>query len=198
MDPTQTLALATMTGLLYGTPGPAVLSLAAAGGSFGVRRSLPYLAGILIGLATNLAIAALGLAVLFTRYPALGSAFRIASVAYVFYLAFKLMRPTLDAGGEPRPPRFVDGLVLNVINPKAYMAALMVLAAFADTRASDGRTLVWTICVAFGVGVVIDVAWLSAGALLARARTSGRTPRGWNAVFATSLVVSVLVSVYWI
>ena len=101
MDTTRTLALVALTSLFYATPGPATLSLALSGSSFGVRRSVPYLTGILVGLMSNLVVAGLGLAVVFTRYPTVGMIFRYASLVYVLYLATKLFRPA-HAAGESR------------------------------------------------------------------------------------------------
>lgn len=103
------------------------------GSSFGLRRSLPYQAGILVGLMSNLLVAGLGLAVVFTRMPTVGVVFRYASLAYVPYLATKLFRPAHSADGSLLPLRFVDGLVFNLINPNAYAGALAIL----DSDRSD-------------------------------------------------------------
>ncbi len=197
MGLTQTLALVAMTGLLYGTPGPVVLSLAVSSGTFGVRRSVPYLMGTLVGLAANLAIAGMGLALVFTRYPIVGTVFRYASLAYVLYLAAKLFRPASAANGERQPLRFVDGLVLNLINPKAYASALIVLAAFAETGADYASSFAWIFLVSMAVGIAVDIGWLSAGAFLARSGWSARAPRAWNAALAGLLVLSVVVPTFW-
>ena len=197
MDTTRTLALVALTSLFYATPGPATLSLALSGSSFGVRRSVPYLTGILVGLLSNLVVAGLGLAVVFTRFPTVGVVFRYASLVYVLYLATKLFRPAHAADGSRRPLRFVDGFFLNLINPKAYAGALAILGAFAATGADYAGSFVWIFCVLLVVGTLVDVLWVSAGAYLSRSRWSGGVPRMWNAALAGLLVLSVFVSVFW-
>ena len=138
------------------------------------------------------------LAVVFTRFPALALVFRVASVLYVIWLAKKLLEPSRIAGEERRPLRFRDGLVLNLINPKAYAAALALLSACAETGTSYATTFAWVFVVSTSVGIVVDLAWLSAGALLARRRGSAGMSPGWNLAFAGLLVVSVVASTFWI
>ncbi len=197
MDTARTLALVGMTTLFYATPGPAVLSLALSGSAFGVRRSAPYVMGLLVGLMSNLGITGLGLAVVFERFPTVGLIFRYGSLVYVLYLATKLFQPAHAADGSRRPLRFVDGIVLNLINPKAYAASLTILGAFAETGADYAASFVWIFCVLLAVGTLVDVLWLSAGAYLSRTRWSGGMPQVWNATFAGLLVLSVFVSVFW-
>ncbi len=54
---------------LAGSPGPATLSLAATGAAFGVRRGLGYMAGIVIGMAAVMGIAATGVVSLVLAVP---------------------------------------------------------------------------------------------------------------------------------
>jgi len=196
MELHRTLTLITMASLLYGTPGPAVLSLTASGCSFGFRRSVPYLTGILVGLTINIAVCGLGLAVVFTRYPTVGTIFKYASLAYVLFLAFKLVRFNANAETDATPLRFQDGLVLNLINPKAYAAAIAVLASFSQTGSEYSASFAWVFFVVMCVAVTVDIAWVWVGSALGRSRWSNN-PRAWNYVFAALLVLSVFATTFW-
>jgi len=54
---------------LAGSPGPATLSLAAAGAAFGARRTAAYLAGIVVGMVGVMAITASGVVGLLLALP---------------------------------------------------------------------------------------------------------------------------------
>ena len=111
--------------VFYGSPGPATLSLAASGASVGFRRSLPYLFGIVSGLLVNFVVAALGITVLMQRAPALVTIMTYLSLGYIIYLAVRMVRTDPKAGAE-RPLVFSQGVLLNMLNPKAYFASLAV------------------------------------------------------------------------
>ncbi len=53
------------------TPGPNNLMLMSSGVNFGVRRTLPHMTGVALGFVIMVALVGLGLAGLFSRYPAL-------------------------------------------------------------------------------------------------------------------------------
>ncbi|HEV3498312.1 MAG TPA: LysE family translocator, partial [Actinomycetes bacterium] len=75
---------------LMGSPGPATVSLAAAGSAYGVRRSLGYLAGIVLGTAVVLVAVAAGITVTLLAVPVLRSVLVALSVAYILWLAYRI------------------------------------------------------------------------------------------------------------
>ena len=58
--------------VVMGSPGPATISVTAVGGAFGVRRALPYLAGVVFGTTVVLLVVATGTASLLLSEPRLG------------------------------------------------------------------------------------------------------------------------------
>jgi len=67
---------------IMGSPGPATISLIAAGSVYGVRRSLPYLAGIIVGTTIVLVAVATGITAALLAVPAIGSILIGISAAY--------------------------------------------------------------------------------------------------------------------
>ena len=63
------IALTIAATMLLGSPGPATLSLAAVGATFGVYKGLHYLAGILLGLTCAMTGAVFGVATIFVQWP---------------------------------------------------------------------------------------------------------------------------------
>ena len=74
---------------LSGSPGPATLGLSAAAVTFGLRRSLMLMTGIIVGVLLVFAAAAAGLTGLILAQPLLGPIVTAASVLYMLWLAWQ-------------------------------------------------------------------------------------------------------------
>ena len=113
---------------LAGSPGPATLSLAAAGAAFGARRVVGYFIGIVAGMVAVMAITASGLVGLLLAVPGATPVVTVAAAVYFVWLAWRIATaPPLDQeAGQRRPPSLAGGLALSLVNPKGYaaMAAL--------------------------------------------------------------------------
>lgn len=162
-------SIALTTALLLGSPGPAPLALAAVGASSGVRRGVPFLSGILLGLLVAIVAAATGLGALLLSYPSLSAVCQIVAIAYLFYVAYKIAtnRSGLSQaeGGEVG---FRDGFILNLLNPKAYAACIAIFAnsSVPDTSPFIGALLAAATC--FAIAVLVDSLWLVLGGVLHR------------------------------
>src|SRR6185312_10093333 len=75
---------------IMGSPGPATISLTAAGSAYGVRRSLAYLVGIIVGSTIVLVAVAMGITAALLAVPALRLALVAISVAYILWLAYRV------------------------------------------------------------------------------------------------------------
>ena len=136
------LALLLSSLAIMGSPGPATISLTAAGSVHGVRRSLGYLAGIVLGTTIVLLAVASGVTAVLLAVPAVGSALIAVSVAYILWLAFHIATaPVAAARDDGGPaPGLRGGTLLGVANPKAWVAIAAVFAsAHLASRRSPGR-----------------------------------------------------------
>ncbi len=183
--------------LLLGSPGPAPLALAAAGAVFGVRRSLPFLMGILLGLAVAISGAALGLNVLFEAFPEAVFVMQLVGAAYLLFIAFKIATaPVISPGLETGEyaPTFVHGFVLNLMNPKAYAAFVAIFSQFLLPTVPKAWAFALTGVLCFLVALVVDVVWLCLGGLMRPLFTRPQSAR----VLRLLLAVLMLVSVAWV
>lgn len=127
MQWTQTLpALAVFAFVSSITPGPNNLMLMTSGTNFGFRRTLPHLMGVALGFVLMIVLVGLGLAELFARYPVAHEVLKWVSVAYLLYLAWKVAtaHPPRDGEEAGRPLTFLQGLLFQWVNPKAWTMAL--------------------------------------------------------------------------
>ena len=123
------------------SPGPGNMFFAANGARFGFRSTIP--ANVGYHLATWIVTAGIGFGFIaaLERYPGIFVALRFAGSLYVLWIAWKLFRSgILDTTEAPRPATFVDGIVLLILNPKAYVIIALMFTQFLGQ--SDERKIV--------------------------------------------------------
>jgi threonine/homoserine/homoserine lactone efflux protein len=174
------------------TPGPNNTMLLASGVNFGLRRTLPHLLGISLGVAILTIVVGLGLAQAFERFAWLYTVLETASVAYLLYLAWKIATSsTLQVrDGEHRPMRFIEAAAFQWINPKAW---IMVLTAATTIRLHSSLSLnaVLMALVFIVVGFPCIMMWAACGVSLRRFLGDPRWRRLFNWTMATLLVLSL-------
>ena len=128
-----TIALILFLFPLAYSPGPGNLFFAANGARFGFRSTVPANAGY--HAATWIVTAGIGFGFIsaFDRFPNAFLAVKIAGSVYVLWIAWKLFRSgVLREGGIAKPATFVDGAVLLLLNPKAYVIIALMFTQFLD------------------------------------------------------------------
>lgn len=181
------------TTVLLGSPGPATLSLAAVGATFGVTRGLPYLAGILTGLMCAMAGAVFGVAALFVKWPEARWIIQSLGAAYLCYVAYRIATAPIlakDAATPHNTPGFKDGFILNLLNPKAYAAFFVLFSQFLLPFANIALSYSITALLIAILMVLIDASWLLIGSTINAAFTHPRTARATRVLFALSIVAA--------
>ena len=189
------ITLASVTALLLGSPGPAPLALAATSATFGIKKGIPFLIGILSGLAVAILGSVLGFAVLFSTYPNVKLVFQIAGALYIAYVAIKIATaPIIPTAHEKSSgvPTFLDGFILNLINPKAYAAFLAIFSQFSLPLENVFISYLFTGLVCFSVAVVVDMLWLCLGGLIRPLFTEPRKARLLRIIFSVLMVLAVI------
>jgi threonine/homoserine/homoserine lactone efflux protein len=195
LGPLASLLLASL--VVMGSPGPSTMSVTAVGAAFGFRRSLAYVAGIVVGTMAVLVAVAAGVVSMLISLPRLAPVLVGASAAYIAYLAFKIATapPLSRQDPELGAPSFTGGLLLAVANPKAYLA---IGAVFAGTKlALEPRmmeAMVKTAVLAMMI-VAIHLCWLMAGVSFSRLLRHPVASRIVNLVFALILIATTIMTI---
>lgn len=117
--------------ILEVTPGVNMAWLAGLSLTKGRGAGLAATAGIAIGLTLNAMLAGAGLAELVQTHPEYQSGLRYAGAVLMLVLAW---RTWVDRSTEPAPNDgrngFLAGLLLNTINPKAFVFFLVIVPPF--------------------------------------------------------------------
>ena len=85
------------------SPGPNNTFLLSSGANFGLRKSLPYLSGIMAGLIGMMTALAAGLGVIFATLPWLYQILKWVGFAYIVWLAYLIVRSTCLLYTSPSP-----------------------------------------------------------------------------------------------
>lgn len=181
------------------TPGPGVLTTAGVGSSFGWSAGLRFLAGLFLGTNGVAIIVVSGLWAVVVTMPAVRTVLAVASLAYFGWLAAKI---AFAGGGRvafieaERAPGFVNGVLLQFINPKAYAVNTFLFTDFPFYPESLGIEVALKFLVINLIWVPIHLMWLGAGVTLRRLDLSARVQRAINIGMALSLVTVVLLAAF--
>ena len=181
---------------VMGSPGPATMSLVAAGSVYGVRRSFSYLVGVIVGTTIVLVAVAMGFTAALLAVPAIRPVLIWISAAYIFWLAYQIATAPPLSEQTAAPPAFspLGGVLVGVANPKAWVAIAAVLAStrLAQTATTDAAA---KIAVLTAMIIAICVSWLLAGSSLAPLLRDPRRARLVNVGLAVTLVVATALAV---
>ena len=149
--------------LLLVTPGPAVLYIVARSIHEGRRSGLVSVLGVHAGTLVHVAAAAAGLSALLAASAAAFAAVKYLGAAYLIYLG---VRRLLDRAGGPAAAvlgarslrrAFVDGVVINVLNPKTALFFLAFLPQFVEVgRGQVGAQILGLGLLFVALGLVSD------------------------------------------
>ncbi|WP_273823260.1 LysE family translocator [Pseudomonas asplenii] len=172
------------------TPGPVNIVALSAGAQFGLRASLRHVTGATLGFTLLLVLIGLGLHELLLRVPALTRGIQLGGVAFLLYMAWKLAMDdgSLDAGQAGKRPTLTLGAVMQWLNPKAWLACVAGMGAFAAE--GDTRVVLEFALIYFVICYGSIACWAFAGTFLRRYLENPRGMRLFNRLMALLLALS--------
>lgn len=159
--------LMTFTVVMTITPGPNNLLLLSSGLNFGLYRTTRHMAGILSGVLLQICATGAGLGALFVLIPEIQTALKLAGSVYMVWLAGRLWRAgELYAATTARPIGFGEALIFQFVNPKAWIMATTVIAAFVPVGEEYAERVVTAGLIFTGVALPCISVWAASGAVL--------------------------------
>lgn len=174
------------------SPGPVNVVALSAGAQHGFAASLRHVSGATVGFTLLLLLIGLGLHELLVHFPNLISIVKWAGVAFLLYMACKLAFDDGQLGADKlsRGPSFAYGAALQWLNPKAWLASLAGMGAYA---AEGDGALVWQFTAIYFVICYVSVAsWAYAGTFLRKYLQAPKRVRLFNRILAALLAASAL------
>lgn len=177
------------------TPGPSTLLAATSGASFGIRRTIPLMAGVAAGLALLMIAAAAGLIVVLQAVPSIHLVVKLLGSAYLLWLCWRIGR-LAPGGNEPgmlkSPVGFGAGMAVLLANPKAWSMAIAASATYAELVA-DPMLLALMLGAVFAiVAILATLFWCAGGVVLGSTLRSAKQWRAVNLILAGLTALSII------
>ena len=188
------LALASFAFVMAFTPGPNNIMLTASGANFGFVRSIPHMAGVVVGFVILLVVSGGGLGALLVSFPSIQMALKVVGAVYMLWLAWKIANAH---GGQDRtnpnarPLTFLQAAAFQWVNPKGVIIAFGAVALYVRPERAFLDLLI--LLIVFGLATLLStVTWSSFGVALSRVLRNERRARIFNIVMALLLVASIV------
>lgn len=139
------------------SPGPVNMAILSGAVNFGFKRTFFFITGATAGFTLLLIAVGLGVSGWVAHIPVFNDLLRFAGTGYMCYIGYKIIvsRPDMEAG-ESQSPKFSQGVLMQWLNPKAWIACLSGTAAFGLNTSS---TRLWAF-----VAIYMIICYLSLAA----------------------------------
>lgn len=186
------LALVVLATVACITPGPGNTLMMSSGLRRGVVGTLPLLLGLNLGFMVLLAAVGAGLGALILAIPGASFALKVAGGGYILWLAWRLAGAGPSSKRDDRAlPGLMGGLLLQLVNGKAWLMAVGAVAAHVRPEAMVASLSI--VAVTFlGIGVAANLLWAAGGAVLRPLLMTRTAARRINAALGLLLALSAL------
>ena len=186
------IAFMVFAAVMFFTPGPNNVLVLASGMLFGFRRTLPLIAGVVIGFAFMVGAVGLGFGTVFIAFPVLQTILKYAGAAYLVYLAVVIAnsQPTKSTAGMAKPLTFWQGAIFQWVNVKGWVAVIGTITAYAAI-ARFPLNIVIQVLTFLAMGTASITIWTLFGSALRPFLTSPRSVRAFNLAMAALLLASL-------
>jgi threonine/homoserine/homoserine lactone efflux protein len=191
------LVLATATSF---TPGPNTTLSTALAANFGLHHSLRFVCAVPVGWGLLLALCAGGLGTLIVAQPTLRWGILVGGIGYLLWMAWKLWgsRSLSQVKAERLQVTFLQGVMLQFLNIKAWMLALSIVAGWIAGRPDATQRFVQVLPLMLAYAFFSNLLYASVGSLLRHwlagpvvdGVATGARLLAFNRVMATALVLT--------
>lgn len=186
------------------SPGPNTTLASALGANHGLRRAMPFVCAVPVGWGVMLGLCALGLGALLLAVPLLAWAVKLLGVAYLLWLAAKLIGVRFQFPGNTKltdsrvsisPPAvtFWQGAALQFVNIKAWLLAVAIVSGWIAGRGDAAVRFAIVLPVMLFYAFVSNLTYAMVGSLL-RDWLAGPDGSGHRLVWFNRVMAGVLVA----
>jgi len=163
---------------MWATPGPNNMMLTYSGARFGIRATVPHLAGIVVGTCILNFLAILGLKPLIAQWPQAMLVLKIVGSIWLVMIGWKMAHASAMHGEtEQRPMRFFAAVMFQFANPKGISATLALVSLILIALEQSPSLVWWVALILPALSLVSILPWAIAGRTI---RHFLSTPRRWK------------------
>ncbi|MDG1438683.1 MAG: LysE family translocator [Emcibacteraceae bacterium] len=170
------------------TPGPTNIIMMTAGVNHGFRNTLPFATGAATGFTLLVFVVALGFGSMLSENKQIMEMMGYAGAVMISYMGYKIAFSDgdMDDGAAERPS-FIQGAVLQWVNPKSWIACIAGIGAFNLSESTE--RLGYYMVPYMIVGYLCVLAWGYAGSKISGFLKSDNNLKYFNYVMGGSLVI---------
>ncbi|WP_414644677.1 LysE family translocator [Bradyrhizobium sp.] len=178
--------------VMFFTPGPNNIMVMSSGLTYGFRRTVPHILGVVIGFAFMVGAVGLGFGTVFIAFPVLQTILKYAGAAYLIYLAVMIAMAGPPKPGEASrgPMTFWGAAMFQWVNVKGWVAIIGTITAYAGI-AKFPLNIVLQVVIFLLMGTASITVWTLFGSALRPVLTSPRAVRIFNIAMALLLLASL-------
>ena len=182
--------------VLAATPGPALLSIVAVGSVFGFKQGTRYVIGALAGANIVILMVIGGFAALLTNFPSLRVILAGFSLCYLIYIAWQIAIASnaLNDNKTVKTIGLIDGIFIQLLNPKAYAVALALFFGFPLFYQSFAIETLTKLLIVNGIFIPAYMFWLLLGVKLQTLNLSPTLGKTVNRLLALLMLLAVAFS----
>lgn len=171
------------------SPGPVNMVIIASGANHGFWRTLPFVSGATIGFTLLLVFVGFWLLAVIEHYPVFFKYLGVTGSAFIIHVGYKIAtaRPELEMKETARPG-FLQGALLQWLNPKAWIACASGAALFSSPQTHS--TLIVFMAIYFVVCYLSLAAWAVLGDRVALLLNSRQRIRLFNLMMGGTLIAT--------
>ena len=178
------------------TPGAGNIALLGISSRYGFAATLPFISGNAFGIIIVLVGSSVGLVSLFTLYPELYNVLKYAGAGYLLFMAWSIANMQIEESTVDKRSGFMSGVLVQVLNPKGWIASLTVFSQFITPNADYLIQVVTIIAGMVITGVPCMLLWAYCGTILKKLLQSPKQVTVVNRCLGGSLALVVVFMLY--
>jgi threonine/homoserine/homoserine lactone efflux protein len=190
------LSITTFTLSTVMTPGPNNIMLLSSGLTFGYKKTLPHIFGVMFGFSFMVVLVGLGMGVVFQKYPSIFSILKIVGILYLFWMAKKIATSSsgynIDPSEQKKPFTFLQAAAFQWVNPKAWIMAITAISVFVTDKENSLTQVLIIALIYLLSGIISTNSWALGGVMLKKVIKNSSSVRVFNIIMAILLVLSII------
>jgi len=177
------------------SPGPVNITILSTSLNRGFIKTFPFISGATIGFVLLLISVGFGFSKIINTYPIIFKLLEFLGSAFIIYIGYKILssKPEIEVNHNISIPNFIDGFLLQWLNPKAWIACASGVALFAAPNTNT--PLIVFICIYFLICYLSLALWGVLGGKLSIVLSNSKRILLFNRLMGFSLI---FISIYMI
>lgn len=182
------------------SPGPINITILSSSLIHGFRKTFPFISGATIGFTLLLIFLGFGFSQIISHYPFFFKLIECIGILLILYIGQKIIfsTPRIKISNNISLASFLDGFLLQWLNPKAWIACLSGISSFSSPMSY--YPLILFILIYFFTCYICLILWGISGHHLAKILTNSHQLKILNILMGGSLIILsiyMLIKLFW-